>query len=257
MKFHSHFKKYNSKSARGDILYNNSAMFLFLQKPESVLPLVMHPVHTPIGIVIAKDLSILKREVIMKKSSLMIGDRKLHGLKKVTIATLGIIVAGFLTAFSQQDTTQAKFKLALDKNDEYLHVMESMDKNVIENAKVLIHNLQTKKALFLQTANFCSDEMGRCLDTSEAYLSRLQKATDIAMDEIQVVYYAGLHQHYVNAIKARDTLKAELAKGSPVNSKVKMNAFTIYGEIMKAEDEQKKMQEKMNIKEPSINEKTK
>jgi anion-transporting ArsA/GET3 family ATPase len=178
--------------------------------------------------------------------------KKVRLMKTTPFAALCIVMVGFFAVFSQQDTLHLKLKKSLAENDEYLHALEAMDKNVIENAKVLVHNLQTKKALFLQTANYHSDEIGRSLASSEDYLTKLQKVTDIAMDEIQIAYYAGLHQHYRNAINAHETLKAELAKASPTNSVIEMNALTIYSEITKADNEQKEMQHKMNIKEPAI-----
>jgi hypothetical protein len=173
-------------------------------------------------------------------------------MKTTPFAALCIVLVGFVAVFSQQDSLHSKFKKALTDNDEYLHAIEVLDKNILENAKVLIHDLQTKKAILLQTASYQCDEMGKCLATSEDYLTRLQKTTDIAMDEIQVAYYAGLHQHYRNAIKAREALKKELSKASPTSSVLEMNAFTIYGEITKANNEQKAMQKEMNIKEPDI-----
>lgn len=173
-------------------------------------------------------------------------------MKTSPFAALCIVLVGFFTVFSQQDTLHLKLKKALAENDEYLHALETMDKNVIENARVLIHNLQTKKALFLQTANYHSDEIGKSLTLSEDYLTRLQKTTDIAMDEIQVAYYAGLHKHYRNAIKAHEALRLELTKASPVNSVIEMNALYIYSEISKADSEQKELQHKMKIKEPEI-----
>lgn len=112
--------------------------------------------------------------------------------------------------------------------------------------------MKTKKALFLETANLQCDEMGRCLASSEDYLTRLQKVTDIAMDEIQVVYYAGVHKHYQNAIKAHEALKVELAKAAPAKTVVQMNALTIYNEITSAETERNELQHKMNISAPEM-----
>lgn len=178
-------------------------------------------------------------------------------MKTTPFAALCIVMVGFFTVFSQQDSLHLKFKKALSDNDEYLHAIEALDKNVLENAKVLIHNLQTKEAIFLQTASYQCAEMGKCLETSEEYLTRLQKTTDMAMDEIQVSYYAGLHQHYRNAIKAREAFKEELSKASPTKSVLEMNALTIYGEITKASNEQKAMQKKMDIKGPYIHEQIK
>jgi hypothetical protein len=173
-------------------------------------------------------------------------------MKKVSIVAFGIILAGFFFAFSQTDSLHMKMKKTPAENDEYLHAMEVLDKNVLENAKALIHRLQTKETVFMQTAKFQCNEIGICLDTSDDYLTRLQKTTDIAMDEIQVAYYNGLHQHYRNAIKAHQALKAELLKPSPVNSIIKMNTFTIYGEITQADSERVEMQRKMDSKKPEL-----
>jgi hypothetical protein len=171
-------------------------------------------------------------------------------VKKFTIVALGIVLAGFFLAFSQNDSMHLKLKKTLVENDEYLHALEVLDKNVLENAKVLIRRVQTKETIFMQTANFQCNEIGICLDTSVDYLTRLQKSTDIAMDEIQVAYYNGLHKHYRNAIKAHEALKAELLKPSPANSIVKMNVLTIYGEIAQADSERVKMQKKIDSKKP-------
>jgi len=178
-------------------------------------------------------------------------------MKTTLFASLGILLVGFLMAFSEQDSLHLKLKAALADNDEYLQSLEVLDKNVMENAKVLVHNLRSKARIFMETANGECDEMGRCLQTSEDYLTQLQKRTDIAIDEISVAYYAGLHKHYRNAIKARTALKAELSKASPANAALEMNALTIYSEIAQADSEQQAMQKKLNIEEPTIKEQKK
>jgi hypothetical protein len=179
-------------------------------------------------------------------------------MKKRTILSIVFLLAGFFYAFPQNDSAQKKtlsvenWKKALVENDEFLHALKVMDNNIIENAKVLVHNMRTKKALFFETAKYHSDEIGRTLAASEDYLTQLQKKTDIAMDEIQVVYYAGLHQHYKKAIEESRALQDELIKATPATAVIEMEALTIYSEISKAESEQTDLERKMDIQEPQI-----
>jgi hypothetical protein len=112
--------------------------------------------------------------------------------------------------------------------------------------------MQTKKTAFFEMAKHHSDEIGRSLATSEDYLTRLQKTTDIAMDEIHIAYFAGLHQHYRKAIEDHRAIQEELIKKSPATSVIIMNAMRIYAEVQKAGKEQKSLEVELKIKEPGI-----
>jgi hypothetical protein len=70
------------------------------------------------------------------------------------------------------------------------------------------------------------------------------------MDEIYVRYLKGLHSHYANALAQLSGIQAELKKGVPEKSVIKMKATVIYAEMKKAEAEQLNMHEKMGVKEP-------
>jgi hypothetical protein len=154
-------------------------------------------------------------------------------------------------AYAQiNDSAVMRWKKAMADNDEYIHAILSADRNVIENTKVLLHNLETKKVIYNTMAIYHTDEMGRSLHSSEQYLTLLEKATDIAMDEIYVRYLKGLHSHYANALAQLSGIQAELKKGVPEKSVIKMKATVIYAEMKKAEAEQLNMHEKMGVKEP-------
>ena len=111
------------------------------------------------------------------------------------------------------DSATVRWKKAMADNDEYIHAILSADRNVLENTKVLLHNLETKKAIYNTMALYHTDEMGRSLHASEQYLTLLEKATDIAMDEIYVRYLKGLHIHYANALAQLSGIQIELKKG--------------------------------------------
>ena len=91
---------------------------------------------------------------------------------------------------------------------------------------------------------------GQGLQSSESYLDRLEKATDIALDQISVQYLAGLHKHFRNAFEKQGEIQAELKKEAPEKSVIKMKAVVIYAEMKKAEDEQTKMNEKAGVAAP-------
>jgi len=174
-------------------------------------------------------------------------------MKMVLYAALSMVLTSFFAAFPQDDTMSlGQWKKTLAANDEFLHALEVMDKNLLENAKALIHNLQTKKTVFLEMAKYHADEIGRGLASSENYLHKLQKATDIALDEIQIAFLAELHQHYRKAMEEHRALQAELIKASPATSVLIMKATNIYSEISKAESEQIELELKMEIKKPGL-----
>ncbi|MGA2506400.1 MAG: hypothetical protein ABSF80_02885 [Chitinispirillaceae bacterium] len=157
----------------------------------------------------------------------------------------------FFAAYAQiNDSVVVRWKKAMADNDEYIHAILSADRNVIENTKVLLHNLESKKVIYNTMALYHTDEMGRSLHSSDQYLTLLEKATDIAMDEIYVRYLKGLHTHYANALAQLSGIQAELKKGVPEKSVIKMKATVIYAEMKKAEAEQLNMHEKMGVKEP-------
>jgi hypothetical protein len=169
-----------------------------------------------------------------------------------TIKFIGLIAIATATFSSAQGGANSAMPLkrSLAESDEVIHSLLVLDKNVIENAKVLIHDLRTKQALYNESALYHTNEIGRSLNTSEDYLSRLGKATDVAIDEIGIGYLAGLHKHYVKAIDEQRALKDELAKGVPEKSVLLMKATVIYAEMKKAESEQLEMDRSAGIKEP-------
>lgn len=179
-------------------------------------------------------------------------------MKTIAKVTISLVLLCFFSGVAQtaspvKDTLSLeRWKKSLNENDDFLHVLKIMDNNVIENAKVLIYSMQKKKALFFEITKYNSEEIGRNLASSEEYLNMLQKRTDIAMDEIQIAYYAGLHQHYKKAIEQSRALQAELIKVAPVSSIIEMAALSIYSEVSKAENEQIELENKMDIHGPEI-----
>jgi hypothetical protein len=165
-------------------------------------------------------------------------------------ATTVLLSALFISGSPVVDSATVRWKKAMADNDEYIHSILAADRNVLENAKVLIHDLETKKAVYNEMALYNTDEMGRSLDASEQYLTKLEKATDIAMDVIYVKYLKGLHQHYLYSLEQVKAIQAELKKSPPEKSVITMKATVIYAEMKKAEEEQIKMHEKMGISEP-------
>ena len=162
-----------------------------------------------------------------------------------------IAVAVAFTSYSQGiSISAAPAKKSLAESDEAIHTLLVLDRNTIENAKVLVHDLATKQVLYNETALYHANEIGRSLDASEGYLTRLGTATDIAIDEIGVAYLTGLHRHYVKAIGEQREMAAELAKPAPAKSVLMMKATVIYSEMKKAESEQLEMDSKEGIKEP-------
>lgn len=166
------------------------------------------------------------------------------------IAMILAACALFVAYAQVNDSATVRWKKAMADNDEYIHAILSADRNVLENTKVLLHNLETKKVLYNTMALYHTDEMGRSLHSSEQYLTLLEKATDIAIDELYVRYLKGLHSHYTNAIAQLSGIQAELKKGVPEKSVITMKATVIYAEMKKAEVEQLNMHGKMGLKEP-------
>jgi hypothetical protein len=175
---------------------------------------------------------------------------KRSGIIGISVVTSVILCAVFLSNSQINDSAVIRWKKAVQENDEYIHALLTADRNVLENTRDLIHDLGTKKAIFNEMALYHTDEMGRSLKASEQYLTLLEKATDIAMDEIYVRYLKGLHNHNTNALEQLREIQAELKKAAPGKSLIIMKATTIYAEMKKAEEEQVKMHEKMEIKEP-------
>jgi hypothetical protein len=174
-------------------------------------------------------------------------------MKMIPYMAFGVILATFFSVSSQKDSVSLeRWKQAFSENDEYLHALEVNDHNILENAKVLIHNLQTKKKVFVEIAKFNSEEIKRSLNSSEAYLDRLEKATDLAMDAMQLGYFADLHKHYRMAIEKQKAMQEELVKASPATAAIVMNAQHIYSEILKAGTEQIELERKMDIKVPEM-----
>jgi hypothetical protein len=166
---------------------------------------------------------------------------------------IGVVAMLFAIVFSNtqaNDTLMARWKMAMNENDEYLHALLAADRNVLENAKVLIHNLDTKKAFSNEMAAYHAEEIARGLRSSESYLDRLERATDIALDEIGVRYLAGLHQHYTNAMEQERAIQSELRKTSIEKSIIKMKAVVVYAEIKKAAEEQTEIDKKAGIMAP-------
>lgn len=174
-------------------------------------------------------------------------------MKASILAAVGLVTLLVHPVIPQNETIPlAQWKQTLSDNDEYLHALQVMDRNTIENAKALIHNIQTKEAANIAIATYHSDEMGRSLASSEDYLTRLEKATDKAMDAMQLGYLVDLHRYYQKAIQEQKLLQAELLKASPAKSVILMKAMAIYAEMNKAGKEQVDLDLKMDIKEPGI-----
>lgn len=172
-------------------------------------------------------------------------------MKIYPVMGIMIVLCAFVLSGSQTgDSSMVRWKKSMSENDEYIHALLAADRNVLENAKVLIHDLVTKKAIFNEMALYHTDEMGRSLKASEQYLTLLEKATDIAMDEIYVGYLTGLHKHYTYALEQLGEIQAELKKALPGKSVIIMKTTTIYAEMKNAESEQTKMNERMDVKEP-------
>ncbi len=171
----------------------------------------------------------------------------------IFLAAGGLAMLLVSSGIPQDDTISlARWKQALSENDEYLHVLQVLDRNTIENAKVLIHNIESKKPANIEIAKHHSDEIGRSLAASEDYLIRLEKATDKAMDAMHFSYLADLHRYYRKAIQEQQLLKGELIKASPATSVIVMKATAIYAEMEKAQKEQVNLDQKMDIKQPGI-----
>lgn len=174
-------------------------------------------------------------------------------MRTVMSAGAALVLALVYLVIPQNDTISlAQWKQALADNDEYLHALQVMDRNTLENAKALIHNMQTEEAANIAIATYHSEEIGRSLASSEDYLTRLEKATKKAMDAMQLGYLADLHRYYQNAIKEQKLLQAELVKASPATSVIVMKAMAIYAEMEKAEKGHIDLDLKMGILEPGI-----
>jgi len=158
-----------------------------------------------------------------------------------------VVIAASVISISSGDMRNKK---GLYENDQVIHTLLVLDRNTLENAKVLIHDLETKGVVHLKTAGFHSSEMLRSLNASEAYLGGLENATDIALDEMQLRYLAGLHRHYLNAIAEQKELDRELAGVAPSREIIKMRTLHIYAEMKKAEKEQLQMDSASGITEP-------
>jgi hypothetical protein len=172
-------------------------------------------------------------------------------MRKISGFVAGVLIATFPQVWAADDSSQLeRWKKVLSDNDEYLHALQVQDRNVLENAKVLIHNLRTKPTPDLAMAKYHSDEIGRSLHASDDYLTRLSKETDIAIDRIHLAYLVDLHAYYKRAIEIHGKLQEELIKASPTTSVVVMNALKIYAEMEKAGKEQIDLDLKADIKEP-------
>jgi hypothetical protein len=166
---------------------------------------------------------------------------------KLCMALLAITFASYGQSGS---TAPAPDKKRIAESDEVIHSLVVLDKNVIENAKVLIHDLKTRTAIRHETARRHIDEIDRSLAASESYLAKLENASDIAIDEIGLAYFAGLHKHYQNAIAQEKAIRSELAKPKPEKSVLIMKATIIYSEAKKAESEQLELDRRAGIMEP-------
>lgn len=172
-------------------------------------------------------------------------------MKTVVLITAGILLVALSAAFSQSDTlSKERWKELVVANDEYIQALIVLDKNVLENAKVLIHAFKTKRSASIEMARYHTSEIGRSLAASQDYLTRLQKATDIVMDEIQIAHLAGLHKHYQKAIGDHKVLQDELIKATPATAVIVMKAQEIYSEMEKAEKVQIDLHLKMEKKVP-------
>jgi hypothetical protein len=172
------------------------------------------------------------------------------------IGILIVLSAAFMSGSQTYDSAVVRWKKAMADNDEYIHALLAADRNVLENAKALIHNLKTKEAFFKDMARYHADEMGRSLSASDRYLSAMTNATNIAIDEIYVRYLADLHRHNLKALGELREIKAELKKSKPGKTVIIMKATTIYAEMKESEEEQLKMDEKMEVREPEVPDRT-
>jgi hypothetical protein len=143
-----------------------------------------------------------------------------------------------------------RWRKAMSENDSYLRLLQVLDNNVRENAAALILTMQKKRTTFMETAPYHSAEIGRSLAASQEYLDRLSRVSDIALDEIGIAYFAGLHRHYRKAIEEQKAIQAELIKQSPVTDFIIMKAQIIYSEMAEAGAEQIEIKRKLDIKEP-------
>jgi hypothetical protein len=170
--------------------------------------------------------------------------------KYVFLAIAGVLLGAFIAVSQNNDSALIRWKKAMADNDEYIHALMTADRNVLENAKALIHDLKTKKAVFEKITQYHVDEMGRSINASEFYLTEMTKATDIAIDQIYVGYLNDLHRYYRKSLEELSGIQAELKKTPPQKSVITMKATTIYAEMKKAENEQIRMHGKMGIEEP-------
>jgi hypothetical protein len=172
-------------------------------------------------------------------------------MKHAYLIGLGLILpACALLAQQPSDSAMSPRMQAISDNSEYLHALQMMDQTVLENAKILIHNLETRQARFDEMDMMHAREIERGLLSSQQYLDRLEKATDIVFDKIELTLLSGLHRHYLKAMEQQKLIQDELAKATPENSVISMKAAIIYAEMKKAGEEQKQMLQKMGIKEP-------
>jgi hypothetical protein len=173
-------------------------------------------------------------------------------MRKYLSFAFAVMIAAFSRVQAGEDSSQLdRWKRALAANDEYLHALQVLDRNVMQNAQTLIHNLRTKSRVNLEMAKYHSDEIGRSLATSDSYLTRLSKATDIAIDKIHLAFLIDLHSYYKKAIADHKQLQEELVKASPATSVLIMKALAIYSEMEKAGKEHIDLDTKMDIKEPA------
>ena len=77
------------------------------------------------------------------------------------VGMLMLVCVAFMVNGQANDTLIVRWKKAMAENDEYIHALLAADRNVLENAKVLIHNIVTKQKLFNEMAQYHSDEIGR------------------------------------------------------------------------------------------------
>jgi hypothetical protein len=172
-------------------------------------------------------------------------------MKKYSLAIMATVMfAAFMAVSQTNDSAVVRWKKAMADNDEYIHALLTADRNVLENAKALIHDLKTKKAVFDKITQYHVDEMGRSITASEFYLTEMTKATDIAIDQIYIGYLNDLHRYYRKSLEELSGIQAELKKTPPQKSVITMKATTIYAEMKKAEDAQIRMHGKMGIEEP-------
>jgi uncharacterized protein YoxC len=172
-------------------------------------------------------------------------------MKKYPLIVVALIlIASFMAVSQTGDSVLVRWKNAMADNDEYIHALLTADRNVLENARALIHDLKTKKAVFEKITQYHVDEMGRSIKASEFYLTEMTKATDIAIDQIYIGYLNNLHRYYRKSLEELSGIQAELKKTPPQKSVITMKATTIYAEMKKAEEEQIKMHGNMGVEEP-------